>query len=410
MEAPSRPVGFVLHPSWVIVLAGVCAALHVGKLPPALPVLQATLDISLVQASFLLSALQIAGMTLGLAVGLAADSIGLRRSMLMGLALLAFASACGGFVSTASSLLWLRTLEGVGFLLVVMPAPALIRRTVAAQQLNTRMGWWGTYMPAGSALALLCGPWMIAQAGWQMWWWLLAAVSVLAWLAVWRCVPIVPRALAHEDDAWTKRLALTLKTPGAWWVAMAFAVYSSQWMAVIGFLPTVYNEMGLSASTTGLLTAFVAVVNVIGNVFSGRLLQRGWPARAVLIFGYASMALGAFGAFRQWDGWSLPPALSFICVVLFSAAGGVIPGTLFATAVRVAPSEATVSTVVGYMQQWSAFGQFAGPPLVAWVATLAGGWQWTWVVTMSLCGLGFVLAFKIGGLLESPSKVQQVSV
>ena len=410
MEAPSRPVGFVLHPSWVIVLAGVCAALHVGKLPPALLVLQATLDISLVQASFLLSALQIAGMTLGLAVGLAADSIGLRRSMLMGLALLAFASACGGFVSTASSLLWLRTLEGVGFLLVVMPAPALIRRTVAAQQLNTRMGWWGTYMPAGSALALLCGPWMIAQAGWQMWWWLLAAVSVLAWLAVWRCVPIVPRALAHEDDAWTKRLALTLKTPGAWWVAMAFAVYSSQWMAVIGFLPTVYNEMGLSASTTGLLTAFVAVVNVIGNVFSGRLLQRGWPARAVLIFGYASMALGAFGAFGQWDGWSLPPALSFMCVVLFSAAGGVIPGTLFATAVRVAPSEATVSTVVGYMQQWSAFGQFAGPPLVAWVATLVGSWHWTWVVTMSLCGLGLVLAFKIGGLLESPSKVQQVSV
>jgi MFS transporter, CP family, cyanate transporter len=101
--------------------------------------------------------------------------------------------------------------------------------------------------------------------------------------------------------------------------------------------------------------------------------------------------------------------LSFMCVVLFSAAGGVIPGTLFATAVRVAPSEATVSTVVGYMQQWSALGQFAGPPLVAWVATLVGGWHWTWAVTMSLCGLGFVLAFKIGGLLESPRKVAMVS-
>jgi MFS family permease len=93
MEVPSRPNRFLLHPSWVIVLAGVCAALHVGKLPPALPVLQATLDISLVQASFLLSALQIAGMTLGLAVGLTADGIGLRRSMLIGLALLAFAIA-----------------------------------------------------------------------------------------------------------------------------------------------------------------------------------------------------------------------------------------------------------------------------------------------------------------------------
>jgi hypothetical protein len=56
---------FGIHPSWVIVLAGVCAALHVGKLPSALPVLQDALDITLVQAGFLLSAVQVASMTLG---------------------------------------------------------------------------------------------------------------------------------------------------------------------------------------------------------------------------------------------------------------------------------------------------------------------------------------------------------
>ncbi|MCX7271429.1 MAG: MFS transporter, partial [Burkholderiales bacterium] len=83
---------FGIHPSWVIVLAGVCAALHVGKLSPALPTLQTALHISLVQAGFLLSAVQLAGMTLGLAVGLSADGLGLRRSMLTGLALLCFAS------------------------------------------------------------------------------------------------------------------------------------------------------------------------------------------------------------------------------------------------------------------------------------------------------------------------------
>ena len=135
---------FGIHPSWVIVFAGVCAALHVGKLPPALPVLQDALGITLVQAGFLLSAVQIASMTLGLAVGLSADSLGLRRSMLVGLGLLSFASISGGFVDDAQSLLFLRALEGLGFLLVVMPAPALIRRTVDASQLSSRMGWWGT--------------------------------------------------------------------------------------------------------------------------------------------------------------------------------------------------------------------------------------------------------------------------
>jgi hypothetical protein len=122
------------------------------------------------------------------------------------------------------------------------------------------------------------------------------------------------------------------------------------------------------------------------------------------------MALGAFGAFGQWGAWDLPLAVRFVCVVIFSAVGGVIPGTLFATAVRVAPSEGTLSTTVGYMQQWSAWGQFAGPPMVALVATWTGGWQWTWVVTVAMCGVGMVLAYRIGVLLSPPPAGQGIRV
>ena len=268
---------FGIHPSWVIVFAGVCAALHVGKLPPALPVLQEVLHISLVQAGFLLSVVQMASMTLGLAVGLSADSLGLRRSMLTGLGVLSLASISGGFVADAQGLLMLRALEGLGFLLVVMPAPALIRSTVDASQLSRRMGWWGTYMPTGSALALLLGPWVIAGFDWSAWWWLLGAVSALAFVAVWLCVPHVQQQVqaqpssAHAqaaNDAWPQRLALTLKSPGPWWVALTFAVYSSQWLAVVGFLPTVYAELGLTAGMAGVLSACLALANVSGNVMS----------------------------------------------------------------------------------------------------------------------------------------------
>ena len=398
---------FGIHPSWVIVFAGVCAALHVGKLPPALPVLQDALNITLVQAGFLLSAVQVASMTLGLAVGLSADSLGLRRSMLVGLALLSVASISGGFVADASGLLFLRALEGLGFLLVVMPAPALIRRTVDASQLSGRMGWWGTYMPTGSALALLLGPWVIAGLNWSAWWWLLGAVAALAWVAVWLCVPDVQQpAPTHNaaNDAWPKRLALTLQSPGPWLVALTFAVYSSQWLAVVGFLPTVYAELGLTAGTAGVLSACVALANVSGNIMSGRLLQRGWPAQRLLSIGFACMTMGAVGAYAVWDGEGLSTALRFACVVMFSAVGGLIPGTLFSCALRLAPSEGTVSTTVGYMQQLSALGQFAGPPLVAWVAASAGGWQWTWAVTATLSLAGAVLAHFIGRALHKKEK------
>ena len=396
-----QPYRFGIHPSWIIVFAGVCAALHVGKMPPALPVLQAALDISLVQAGFLLSAVQIASMVLGLAVGLSADSLGLRRSMLMGLCLLSFASMAGGFATQVTSLLLLRALEGLGFLLVVMPAPGLIRRTVDQAQLSGRMGWWGTYMPTGSALAMLMGPWVIAAANWSVWWWVMGLVSALAGLAVWLCVPATQaHAPTQKIQAWPQRLGLTLGSREPWLLSLTFAVYSSQWLAVVGFLPTVYAELGLASGLAGALSACVALANVLGNVFSGRLLQRGWSAQRLINIGFVTMGLGAIGAYAVWQGEGLPITWRFASVVLFSAVGGLIPGTLFACAMRLAPSEGTMSTTVGFMQQWSAFGQFAGPPAVAWVAAQAGGWQWTWTVSVTFSLIGMWLAHLIHRALQ----------
>lgn len=390
-----------MHPGWIIVAAGVSAALHVGKLPPAMPVLQQQLGVSLVQAGFLLSTVQVAGMLLGLVVGLGADRWGLRRSMLAGLFLMALASALGAAATGFAALLALRAIEGLGFLLVAMPGPGLVRRCSEPVQLSARMGWWGTYMPLGSALGLLAGPWVLAWASWPAWWLLLSTASALAGLGVWRVVPpdMPPARTAAPPKAagWRPRLALTLRSAAPWLVALSFALYSGQWMAVIGFLPTVYAEAGLGAALAGTLTAVVALANMVGNVASGRLLQAGWTATRALRLGFGCMALCALLAYLQWRGQPLAPLwLRFGAVALFSAAGGLIPGTLFSMAVRLAPDESTVSTTVGLMQQWSSVGQFAGPPLAAAVAMQAGGWQWTWVVTCTMCVAGWWLAGAMG--------------
>jgi hypothetical protein len=44
------------------------------------------------------------------------------------------------------------------------------------------------------------------------------------------------------------------------------------------------------------------------------------------------------------------------------------------------------------MQQWSALGQFGGPPLVAVVASAAGGWQFTGWATGALALAGALCA------------------
>lgn len=399
--APRRPI----DPALVVILGGVCAALHVGKLPPALTTLQESLGLSLVQAGFLLSLVQLAGMSAGVAFGVLADGLGLRRSMLVGLGVLALASALGGLATQVPTMMLLRACEGFGFLLVVLPAPALVRRLVPPERLSRMLGLWGAYMPFATALALLAGPMVIAAVGWRAWWWGLAALSVAMALWLARAVPAGPSApltgtVGGATLSWTTRLARTLAAPGPWLVALCFAMYSGQWLAVIGFLPVIYTEAGVGAAATGVLTALAAAANMVGNIGAGRLLHRGWPAPRLLAIGYVTMALAAAAAFAVTPVGALPAPLRYAAVLLFSMVGGLIPGTLFSLAVRLAPGEAMLGSTVGWMQQWSALGQFGGPPLVAWVASQAGGWQFTWLATGACSLLGLVLAAAVARRLR----------
>ena len=393
-----------LPPAWLVVMSGVVIAMHVGKMPPAIPVLQQALGVTLVQAGFLLSAVQLAGMCLGVLAGMSADRLGLRRSLLTGQAILATASLCGMVVSSPTGLLLLRALEGLGFLLAALPAPSLIRQLVRPSQLPLYLGLWSTYMGTGIALALLAGPLAMQALGWQGWWGLLGLLSAAMALCIVWVIPSdqarastaaasAPPPAADPPAAWWAPLALTLRHRGPWQVALLFALYSSQWLAVIGFLPAIYAQAGLGASQAGALTALASWINVVGNIAAGRLLQQGWCARYLLWIGYSSMGLGAVLVFGTWT--QELPMLRYLAVLGFSAVGGLIPGVLFSLAVRVAPSERTVSSTVGWMQQCSSAGQFFGPPLIAWIAGNVGGWHWTWALTGSAACIGLWLARRV---------------
>lgn len=390
----------VLQP-WLIIAAGCVAALQVGKLPPALPILQAQLELTWVQSGFLLSAVQGSGMVLGLVVGQWIDGQGLRRSMLWGLQLLALASAIGGLSGliavdgSATLLLVTRLIEGLGFLLTVLPGPALLRRCVPADHLSPFLGYWGTYMPIGMSLALLVGPFWLQFSAWP-WWWLLFAVisAAMAW-ALRRGVTPDPLQTPSSFDgrAMLARLRQTLGARGPWLIALMFGVYSAQWLAVVGFLPSIYAQAGVQGAWLALLTALAAAVNLLGNMASGRLLSRGWRQWQTLLMGYSAMALGSLLAFATWTEGA--PWWRYAGVLLFSSVGGLIPGTLFSLAVRLAPAPHLVASTVGWMQQLSASGQFIGPPLAAALAVAVGGWHLTWAFTGACSCVGLVLTWLV---------------
>lgn len=362
----------------VVVAAGMVGAFHVGKLPPALPAIRAELGLGLPAAGWLIALTQLAGAICALVGGAIADRIGPRRTMIVGLLGLAAGGAVGLLARDATLLLASRVIESAGLLLTVLPGPALLARLASPARLRLVMGIWSAYMPAGMTLILLAGAFGTERVGWRAVWAACALLALAGALAVARLVPSQPIGLWSSPP-----LRPVLHSGGAWLLACGFACYAAQWMGMFGFLPTLFREEGLDLGVAGLLTAAGVAVNVIGNVASGWLLGRGASRAGLIATASATMLVCAWVAF----GSGACLAVRFCAILAFSAVGGLLPGTLFASVPAYAPSADAVSTTAGLMQQGSSVGQIAAPLLLATVAAATGGWRHAWLVSGAFaCG------------------------
>lgn len=135
----------------LIIFAGIVTALHVGKGPIALPEMEQAFGRSLAALSGMLSVFAIVGLIGGMAAGLLAQRLGDRRVLVTGLAILGLASLAGAPAPGYGWLLGTRIVEGLGFLLVVVAAPAALNRLTPPARRSLVFGFWGSFMAIGIA-------------------------------------------------------------------------------------------------------------------------------------------------------------------------------------------------------------------------------------------------------------------
>lgn len=377
----------------VLVISGITAALHIWKLPAALPLIQENLGLSLVSAGVLLGIVQVAGMVGGLAVSMLAEVIGERRALLLGLALLSLGSALGALSTGANTLLASRAIEGIGFIVATVVSPGLIRRHTPFRRVNLAVGCWSAYQGTATFVGLIASAYFLQIGTWQMWWWIMAAVTLVPMPLILTLVPKDLAAAPGGSRSAARRISITARSSKVWIAGVVFGSYTIQWMAVVGFLPTIYAERGLTGAHAGVLSAVVGGLNGVGAILTGMLLQRGAPARTLLYTSFGLMALFSTLTFAvEWT--SVPGGLGWqlACVGLFSLMGAAIPATMTRMAVDLAPEGGSAPAAMGLMQQIFNIGNFTGPMIVAWLATTTGGWSATWWMTCTFAALGIVTA------------------
>jgi MFS family permease len=384
----------------ILLGAGVLSAFQVGKVPPVLQDIRSDLYISLFHAGWVLSIFNFIGLMLGTCTGAIADAFGHRRLMLIGLSLQVAGSILGSFSPDLVWLLATRFMEGAGFLAVIVTTPTLIFQVVRDKDVRVALSVWSCYLPAGAALMMFILPVILKFTTWQGLWQINGVLLALYGI-------VLAKTTAHiqfMNPSHTLKLKAlgadilkTMTSPGPLLLSLIFITYAFQWLAVMGFLPTMLLEKyGFSQSSASWLTGGMVFLNVFGNLAGGKLLGKGYRRWVLIAFASLVMGICAMAIYAPGSNF----LLNYSGCLVFSLVGGLIPSSVIGAAPIYAPSKNLISTTTGLVIQGGQSGQVIGPPVLAWLVSTTGSWAAGAWFLGSVALAGILLSFCMAGLKD----------
>lgn len=372
---------------FLIYAAGLLAAGQLGLVAPLVPALQGELALSLPFVGLILSAITLVGALLGLAAGGLVERTGYARAIWAGLALMLLAASVCAFADGGKMLLAARSFAGIGYLLVVVAAPSLMARLAAPRDQALALSLWGTFVPAGIALAQALSGSAVEAWGWRAIFMadaLVLAVSLaiaLTMLATDRSAPMSGSAVRACD----LRGAPVL-------LAISFFCFALTFLGMAGLLLTYFIEFrGFSIERATGLIAPTTACGALGSLAAGWLMRRGvssWRLCGAGLTGAMVCAVAVFSA--------IPPDWLVIAATTLSfTLGGFVPAAAFASVPLLARAPRAIGPLNGLLAQSGSLGSLLGPPVLAlWVD--AAGWAMAPVLLLAvaLIGSACVLAIR----------------
>ena len=310
----ARATGFSArptHPALALVAAmaaGSLVYIDGAVIAIGLPAIDRSLALQGSQSQWVINAYLLPLTALSLLGGAWGDRFGRRRALILGAAIFGLSSAAASLAPTASVLIGLRVLQGIGAALLVPNSLAILGQMFCGENAARAVGLWSATAAIASAIGPVLGGWLIDRGHWRAIFLVTAPVVALSIVLAIRYVP--------ADGKMTSR---PLDLVGGALAAAALAALT--WSLTTATVSPEREAEALAAAVLALvvLGGFVWVQRQLGEralvplyLFSSRTLT-GITLFSLLLY-------GAFNAF-----------LILIPFVLLKAAGysGTAAGAIF---------------------------------------------------------------------------------
>ncbi|RYF78199.1 MAG: MFS transporter, partial [Comamonadaceae bacterium] len=252
---------------------------------------------------------------LQLFMGIGIDLQGLRRTVLVAFPLAIVGAALSALAPSFQWLLLGQVLIGIGCAPAFLVCTVFIARQFAPERFAAVSG---AILGFGSVGMLLTGTplaWLIEASSWRMGFWVLGALSVLAWLAIAVCVrepraaAVAPRESLGQAVRTFGGLLLMPHTLGI--VALALVTYAS-FVALRGLWlgPLLMQRHGFSLIASGNVAVIMTLIAMVSPALFGRL-DPGPARRRRWIVGFTLLVAVLFAAL----GFAVNAALDVVLIV-----------------------------------------------------------------------------------------------
>jgi MFS transporter, DHA1 family, inner membrane transport protein len=392
----------------LLYLAGALAALQYAKLPLMLPGLLLQTPMSQVQQAFALSIIGMVGAIAGTFAGAVCQAVGLRRTLLLGLAL-GMAGALLPMAARAYSMLLLaRAIESVAHMAIVVAVPTLMLSVCSSSDRPKVMAMWSCYFTVTFISAALVAPAVLQAAGWQgmavLHALLMAAVALLCWR-----LPLTDTrpgsgsgsgmgSRLSAQDIWKAQFRL-LGHGKLLAVPATFLGYTLLFVALVSVLPRLLSS---TPEQTTQLAMALPCASLVGTLLSMAALSRGIAGYRIVAWSALCIVLaGASLILLPLHGWVTLGMVMVTFVLLGTLPAGVVSSipALFT------PGDPDVTLVNGGLVQFGNLGNFVGSPILAALLVQFG---WASVGAYLLAG-GLIVSICLIFLRRSIFKAQQPS-
>lgn len=395
-KAPAR--------AWAVLavtyLASICAPLCQFKIPPLaswlFPAFHGALDA--VSFGTLMSAISVIGVVLAFPAAFIARKVGLKNVILLSVACLGIGSAIGGIFANLELLMVSRLLEGVGIGLIGVAAPSCVTIWFPRKMRGIALGIWTTWVPVGSVLAFNVVPALAITGGWQLPFFAIAGVCVVAFVAF-ALVFTMPQGASADMgvEGSFKDSFKYLKNRRIWILGAVFFLFS---FATIGIMNTYYNtfletQLGMDAQRAAFLSSLIMAISIVAAPVTGRISDKVSIGHKYIV-GIVMMVILLPTAFFMFNSGSGAMTIMWVVIVLQGVGGGMCGGSLRPMAPIIMPQTAMGATMgMAVMQFCQNMGSAVGSPLFGAVMSSVG-WEVSSLILQLPCYvLGLVLIFFI---------------